>query len=92
MNIIFVFIQFFVRAYDLGTPRCTSQNQATVVVNVIRNQNCPDFRNLPADVTISQRQDASQLIYSVIAIDNDPPVNRIFMKLAQHACYISFRF
>lgn len=63
------------RAYDLGLPQRTSANQATVRINVIRNQNCPVFNNLPADITISQSQVTNTRVYNVSATDADPAVS-----------------
>ena len=73
MNIPYNF-QMFVRAYDLGTPQRNSQNQATVRINVIRNNNCPIFQNLPANITITSQFNNNDRIYNISAVDNDPPV------------------
>ncbi|KAL8559117.1 hypothetical protein ACOMHN_046165 [Nucella lapillus] len=61
-----------VRAYDLSVPRGESPQFATVRINVIRNDNCPVFSNLPNDVTISQTTNQFTTIYNVSAFDSDP--------------------
>ena len=71
----FCIFQMFVRAYDLGTPQRNSANQATVRINVIRNNNCPIFQNLPANITISSSFGSNDRIYNVSATDNDPAVS-----------------
>jgi len=69
----------FVRAYDLGIPQRTSNTDATVRINVIRNQNCPVFNNLPADITISQSQNTNTRVYNVSATDLDTAVSFYFL-------------
>ncbi|KAL5011191.1 hypothetical protein ScPMuIL_011726 [Solemya velum] len=56
---------------DLGIPKRTSQQTATVIINVIRN-NCPFFSNLPDDLNLSPSQSTNDAIYTVNAFDNDP--------------------
>ncbi|KAH3873305.1 hypothetical protein DPMN_036537 [Dreissena polymorpha] len=43
-----------VYATDYGTPRLPSNTFATVTIDVIRNDNCPVFRNTPYGASISQ--------------------------------------
>lgn len=75
------YFQIFVRAYDLGFPQLSSANQATVRINVIRNQNCPVFNNLPTEISISQSQSTNIRVFNVSATDLDPAVSSfLFMK------------
>ena len=69
--------QLAVRAYDLSVPRAESPQFATVRINVIRNDNCPVFTNLPNTVTISQTTAQFNNVYDVSATDNDPAVSAL---------------
>ena len=68
-------LQLTVRAYDLGSPRAESPQFATVRINVIRNDNCPVFSNLPNSITISQSTSQFTPVYNVTAFDSDPVVS-----------------
>ena len=80
-------LQLTVRAYDLSVPRAESPQFATVRINVIRNDNCPVFGNLPNDVTISQTSLPSSVVYSVSATDNDPTVSCGLTALLSDLCH-----
>ena len=80
-------LQLTVRAYDLSVPRAESPQFATVRINVIRNDNCPVFGNLPNDVTISQTSLPSSIVYSVSATDNDPTVSYSLTSLLSDLCH-----
>ena len=60
----FYVFQFTVRIYDLGSPSRLGENQATAI-NLIRNQNCPIFQNLPRDITIPRTQQFNTRVYDV---------------------------
>ncbi|XP_046579035.1 protocadherin Fat 4-like [Haliotis rubra] len=62
-----------VRATDLGTPTQQSTQVATVRINVLRNNNCPQFINLPANITIPTSVNFGNSLYNITALDNDPP-------------------
>lgn len=82
-----------VLATDEGNPQRQSQQTGTVRINVIRNLNCPVFRNLPANITIDQSTSLNSLVYNVSAYDNDPVVSysyfiRYFLVLTEE--YLDF--
>lgn len=62
-----------VRASDLGTPTQQSTQVATVRINVLRNNNCPQFTNLPANITIPKSVNFGSSLYNITGVDNDPP-------------------
>ena len=70
-----------VRAFDLGSPQRFGVNQATVTINVIRNQNCPIFDNLPNVITIPRNQGLNTRIFDVNATDADPAVSTVFLLI-----------
>ena len=62
------------QASDLGTPPLTSENSATVTVNVKRNTNCPRFESEKYEKTIDQTQGVNSQVLVVKAVDDDPQV------------------
>ena len=60
-------------ATDKGSPSRQSNQVATVKINVIRNNNCPEFVNLPASVQVfvTQASRSGQAVYNITALDND---------------------
>ena len=62
------------QASDLGTPPLTSENSATVTVNVQRNNNCPRFESAEYTKTIDQTQGVNSQVLVVKAVDDDPQV------------------
>ena len=62
------------QASDLGTPPLTSENSATVTVNVQRNKNCPRFESAEYTKTIDQSQGVNSQVLVVKAVDDDPQV------------------
>lgn len=69
------FTQINVQASDLGTPKLTSENSATVTVNVKRNKNCPRFESEEYTKTIDQTQGVNSQVLVVKAVDDDPQVS-----------------
>lgn len=58
---------------DMGVPKRTNPQTATVTINVIRNS-CPFFTNLPDDLSLTTSQSTQTAVYTVNAFDNDPEV------------------
>ncbi len=64
-------MQLTVRATDLGSPFRQSTQVATVRITVLRNNNCPQFTNLPSDITIPRSGNFNN-IYNITGMDADP--------------------
>ncbi|XP_041364042.1 protocadherin Fat 1-like [Gigantopelta aegis] len=62
-----------VMATDQGSPSRQSNQVATVRINIVRNNNCPQFVNLPASVElfVSQANQFGQSVYNISAVDSD---------------------
>ena len=60
-----------VRAEDGGSPPLTSDNNATLTINIIRNNNPPQWQNLPYAETISQTNAVGSQVANVFATDVD---------------------
>jgi hypothetical protein len=63
--------QLTLRAYDLGTPERETVQRATVTVNVLRNNNAPQFIRTPYQTTINRDQGLNTAILTVTATDAD---------------------
>ncbi len=71
---IFLFYsQLLVSARDAGTPQQISDN-ATVNIEVVRNDNAPRFEREEYTVSIIQTLQADQKVSDVRAADRDPQV------------------
>ena len=71
---LFYVPQINVQASDLGTPPLTSENSATVTVNVKRNTKCPRFESDEYTKTIDETQGVNSQVLVVKAVDDDPQV------------------
>jgi len=71
---LFCVPQINVQASDLGTPPLTSENSATVTVNVKRNTKCPRFESDEYTKTIDETQGVNSQVLVVKAVDDDPQV------------------
>ncbi|KAJ8316548.1 hypothetical protein KUTeg_005899, partial [Tegillarca granosa] len=74
------FAMFSAQVSDLGVPSLTNTQQlASVVINVIRNQNPPFFFNTPYETTINRTTFQNTQVFQVSARDNDlqAPYNTI---------------
>ena len=78
------------RAYDLASPSCTSQRDATVIITVISNRACPVYGNLPTEVTISQSIAANARIFNASASDSDVDVSVIKLEKIKEFILVIF--
>lgn len=72
-----------VGAFDLGTPSRSAAQDATIFIQVRRNQNAPFFLNDPYIVQVQQSRAVGEVVLTVTADDNDQvsPFGDVTMKL-----------
>ena len=72
-----------VGAFDLGTPSRSAAQDATVFIQVTRNQNAPFFRNTPYVTQVQQSRAVGEVVMTVTADDNDlvSPFGDVTMRL-----------
>lgn len=63
------------RAEDGGSPPRVAVNKGTLTVNVIRNNNAPQWQDLPYATTISQQSSVNNPVLIVSATDSDQIFN-----------------
>ncbi|XP_035826841.1 protocadherin Fat 4, partial [Aplysia californica] len=66
--------RLLVEARDRGTPQLVSDSTALVLINVVRNQNAPEFINLPYVRSISESVQPGDSIFEVTATDADSQI------------------
>ena len=81
--------ELFVTAVDEGIPQRTSTIEATVRINVIRNENDPVFVDTPYAVSIPESQAIGSTIFTVTVFDADTTVSS-FLRYCVKDCYEYF--
>lgn len=80
-----------ITARDLGNPPLSAKNDATVKINVVKNNFKPVFTNLPKTVTLSSTDSVGHVVYNVIANDRDTEVS-FPKKKKEHFSWITAVF
>ncbi|PVD37419.1 hypothetical protein C0Q70_00009 [Pomacea canaliculata] len=81
---------FLATVRDLGSPSLAGTNTATVTVTTNRNNNCPTFTNLPAEVTTNATD--TGVIFTAQSRDADvwPKFNRTYYSLYGDGAFQTF--
>ncbi|CAG5130538.1 unnamed protein product, partial [Candidula unifasciata] len=67
--------------YDGGNPSLVGSQQATIIITIIHNFYCPEFTNLPANVSIFLNGTGTIFVVSATDRDTDPRYNNTVITL-----------
>lgn len=78
------YFQFRVGVRDQGVPSLTSNQQASVTINVQRNNVAPVFQLAPYSVTVNRSVVQGSVIFDANAVDTDIIVSSVFVPLTKN--------